>query len=543
MLIRTPVFMFVCFLSFVATWHTSYSNGYADEPAELLAKYATVRLSAADLDLTPTERRVVSILIEAAKEMDAVFWKQACGDRDELLASIKDVRLRQFAEINYGPWDRLDNNRPFVDGVGAKPTGARFYPHDLTVKEFESYVKNHPERASSLRDLYTVVRRGKNGELQAIPYHLAYPDETSGAASLLEKAAATTEDAEFAKYLRARAAALRTDKYQASDMIWMDMKQNRIDVVIGPIETYEDRLFGRKAAHECYVLVKDMTWNKRLERYAEMLPELQKSLPVPAEYKKEKPGAKADLYAYDVVYYAGDCNAGSKTIAINLPNDEEVQLKKGSRRLQLKNAMRAKFDRILLPIGNVLISEEQRKHLQFHAFFGNTMFHEVAHGLGVKYTIDGKRTVRESLRDVYSALEEGKADILGLYMLTKLSEQGELKEGELMDYYVTFLAGIFRSVRFGASSAHGRANMIRFNFFKEKGAFRRGTDGLYRVEFDAMQTAMTELSRRILVLQGEGDYRAASQFVEEMGFVGPGLQADLERVSARGVPVDVVFDQ
>jgi hypothetical protein len=539
MLKRTSVFL----LGFVATWIGPTSTGYTDRPAELLAKYATVRLSAADLDLTPTERRVVAILIQAAKEMDAVFWKQAYGNRDELLSSIMDVRLRRFAEINYGPWDRLDNNRPFIQGFAAKPTGAGFYPPDLTMKEFESYVKNHPDHAAALRDLYTVVRRSKNGELQAVPYHLAYPAETARASSLLEKAAATTEDAEFARYLRARAEALRSDDYRASDMIWMDMKQNRIDVVIGPIETYEDRLFGTKAAHECYVLVKDMTWSKRLERYAEMLPDLQKGLPVPDEYKREKPGAKADLYAYDVIFYAGDCNAGSKTIAINLPNDEEVQLKKGSRRLQLKNAMRAKFDRILLPIGNVLIAKEQRKHLKFYAFFGNTMFHEVAHGLGVKYTIDGKRTVRESLRDVYSALEEGKADILGLYMLTKLSDQGELEEGELMDYYVTFLAGIFRSVRFGTSSAHGRANMIRFNFFKKTGAFQRGPDGLYRVEFDAMQTAVTELSRRILVLQGDGDYQLASRFVEEMGFVGPGLQADLERVNARGVPVDVVFDQ
>ena len=522
---------------------TQRSRLRAQTPDQLLAKYATVRLDADELDLTVSERRVIVRLIEAAKAMDDIFWKQAYGDRAALLRSIDDPKLRRFAEINYGPWDRLDNNRPFIEGFAAKPMGAQFYPTDLAKEQFEEYVAKHADQESALRGLYTVVRREKGGQLAAIPYHETFPEETRRAAKLLEQAAGITEDKVFAEYLRARAKALRTDDYQASDMLWMDMKKNHLDVVIGPIETYEDRMFGTKAAHECYVLVKDMEWSKRLEQYAELLPDLQKGLPVPEKYRQEKPGAKADLNVYDVIYYAGDCNAGSKTIAINLPNDEEVQLQKGSRRLQLKNSMQAKFDRILLPIGDIVIAEDQRKHLKFHAFFGNTMFHEVAHGLGVKYTIDEKQTVREALRDVYSPLEEGKADILGLYMLTTLAEQGKLEEGELMDYYVTFLAGIFRSVRFGASSAHGRANMIRFNFFKETGAFERSDEGVYRVDFDGMQKAMTELSRKILILQGDGDYDAASKFVDSMGFVGPELQADLERVNQRGVPVDVVFDQ
>ena len=243
------------------------------------------------------------------------------------------------------------------------------------------------------------------------------------------------------------------------------------------------------------------------------------------------------------MYYAGDCNAGSKTIAINLPNDDEVQLKKGSRRLQLKNAMRAKFDRILVPIGDLLMVKDQRKHITFTAFFSNTMFHEVAHGLGIKNTINGKGRVRESLRELAGSLEEGKADILGLYMVTQLFESGGLKEGELMDYYVTFMSSIFRSIRFGASSAHGRANTLRFNFFKEHDAFTRDDTGRYRVNFEKMKTAMTLLGQKILKIQGDGDYLAATQFMDEMGSVHETLRADLERVNRAGIPVDVVFEQ
>ena len=268
-----------------------------------------------------------------------------------------------------------------------------------------------------------------------------------------------------------------------------------------PIETYEDKLFGYKAAHECYVLIKDLEWSGRLEKYAALLPELQKKLPVEEKYRSEVPGSDSDLNAYDVVYYAGDCNSGSKTIAINLPNDEQVQLQKGTRRLQLKNAMQAKYDRIMVPIADTLLIPEQRKHITFDAFFANTMFHEVAHGLGIKYTITDKGSVREALRDTASSLEEGKADILGLFMVSQLIDSGDLPDAELMDYYVTFMAGIFRSVRFGASSAHGKANMIRFNFFKEQGAFIRQDDGRYRVNPEGMGQAI-DAYRKIADLAG-----------------------------------------
>ena len=336
---------------------------------------------------------------------------------------------------------------------------------------------------------------------------------------------------------------LVTDDYQESDFAWMDVKTNPIELVIGAIETYEDRLFGYRAAYESYVLIKDQEWSERLSRFAGFLPELQRGLPVPDAYKAETPGTDSDLNAYDVIYYAGHSNAGSKTIAINLPNDEEVQLQKGTRRLQLKNAMQAKFEKILDPINHVLIAEEQRAHVSFDAFFANTMFHEVAHGLGVKNTIDGKGTVREALLDVASSMEEGKADILGLYMISRLHAAGELGDTDLRDNYVTFMAGVFRSIRFGASSAHGKANMVRFNFFEEHGAFVRDTEkGTYSVDFDRMEEAMSALSELLLTLQGNGDYEGALALTNS-GVIGAQLQQDLDRLTHANIPVDIVFNQ
>src|SRR5690606_22459770 len=280
----------------------------------------------------------------------------------------------------------------------------------------------------------------------------------------------------------------------------------------------------------------------RLEKYAAFLPELQRNLPVDAEFKQETPGSDADLNAYDVIYYAGDCNAGSKTIAINLPNDEQVQLQKGTRRLQLKNAMQAKFDQILVPIAAILVDSAQRGNVTFDAFFANTMFHEVAHGLGIKNTLTGKGTVREALKEHASALEEGKADILGLYMITQHLEKGEL-EGSEVDYITTFMAGIFWSVHFGASSAHGVANMIRFNYFLEQGAFQRQENGTYRADYEKMKAAADSLSRLILTLQGNGDYAGVAKLVEEKGRIPAQLQSDLDRLGEAGIPVDVVFEQ
>ncbi len=506
---------------------------------ELLSQYTSFRLTTDLSVLSENECRMLPHLFAAADEMESIFWKQAYGDRDELLESIDDPALREYAKINYGPWDRIGGNAPFIDGIPDKPAGANLYPRDMSRDEFEAAAAQNP----SLADLYTMVVRDADESLEAIPYHEVFAEEMQRASEELLAAAEFADEPGLRNYLTLRAQALVTGDYFESDMAWMDMKDNRIEMVVGPIETYEDALFGYKAAAEAFVLIKDMSWSERLSRYAQLLPMLQEGLPVPQEYKQETPGTDSDLNAYDAIYHAGDTNAGSKTIAINLPNDEQVQLAKGTRRLQLKNSMQAKFDKILVPISEVLIAEDQREHVTFDAFFGNTMFHEVAHGLGIKNTLDGSTTVRGALKEHASALEEGKADILGLYMVSALMDAGEL-DGDIRDNMVTFLAGIFRSVRFGASSAHGRANMIRFNYFLEMGAFSRDAEtGMYSADYDKMIEAMNALTEKILRFQGDGDYEGVAAFVADYARVPQQLQADLDRLAEEGIPVDIVFEQ
>jgi hypothetical protein len=534
----------LAFVAIVALVATACGNKTTEQPKEdpvqqtnLSDKYAEYTLTTDISHLSDNEREMLRLLFEAADIMDGLFWQENYGDNAELIARIGDnPDLIKMATIAYGPWDGLDGNKPFVEGIGEKPAGAQFYPADMTEEEWEAF--NDPNKTSQ----YTMIVRDENGALKCVWYHDYFAEQIKKAASLLDDASELAGDEEFAEYLKLRAKALRTDDYFESDMQWMDVRNNNIDMVIGPIENYTDARYGIKASHEAFILVKDQEWTKQLARYAQFVPELQKQLPVPEEYKKEVPGSDVDLAAYDVVYYAGDCNANSKTIAINLPNDERVQLQRGTRKLQLKNAMQAKFEKILEPISEVLMTPESMEHIKFDAFFANVMFHETAHGMGIKNTITGKGTVREALGNQYNALEEAKADVLGLYLVTKLAEMGEYTNTTMEDNYTTFMAGIFRSVRFGAASAHGKANMLTFNYFQNEGAFVRNEDGRYAIDFEKMKVAVEKLAGDILKHQGDGDYEATKAWMGEMSVIKPELQADLDRVNEAGIPVDIYYN-
>lgn len=526
----------IFFFILIGATNAMFAGKPIDSIALKLSSYKTVKLTADLNDLEMEEKEGLKHLIQASELIDQIFRMQAYG-HNILADTIMDPNTVKFMQINYGPWDRLDNNKPFIKGIGPKPLGANFYPEDMRKSEFDSL--NDPLKNSP----YTIIVR-EDGALKVLKYSEAYQQMLLEASNLLRNSANFFKDSMFKLYLKSRADALLSNDYDESDRLWLDMKDNRFDIIIGPIETYEDKLFGIKTAFESYVLVKDMEWSKRLEKYIAYLPELQKGLPVDKKYKADLAGSSSQLNAYDIIYYAGDCNSGSKTIAVNLPNDEKIQEEKGTRRSQFKNVIKSKFDFIMMPIANELIAPDQRKHVTFNAFFSNTMFHEVAHGLGIKNTINGKGTVQQSLGSYYSALEEGKADILGLYMITQLYDKKVLQEGELMDYYVTFMAGIFRSVRFGAASAHGQANMIRFNYFLEQGAFvKDAKTGFYSINFEKMKSAMTSLSAIILKLQGDGDLEGVKKLIAEKGVIKDELKKDLEKLSSKNIPVDLVFDQ
>jgi len=511
-------------------------NQQAKLSLDSLAIYSSYELKTDLSMLNDSEKQALKLMIEAANIMDELFWQQAFGDK-KLMDTITNDTLRQYAYINYGPWDRLNDNKPFINGYGTKPAGANFYPQDMTKEEFEQW------QDTNKTSQYTMIRRDENGKLKAIFYHEYFKEQLQKAANLLNQAASLIKDKNFSKYLSLRAQALITSDYQLSDMAWLDSKTSKIEFIIGPIESYEDGLFGYKTSFESFVLIKDVDWSKQLEKYGKLLPTLQKSLPVKEEYKKEMPGSLGDINVYDAIYYAGDCNAGSKTIAINLPNDEDVQLKKGTRKLQLKNVMQAKFDLIVIPISELLLDKSIVSNVTFNTFFQNVMFHEVAHGLGIKNTINNNGTVREALKELYSPIEEAKADITGLFLVQKLRDMGEITDGKLEENYASFVASIFRSIRFGAASAHGIANMLEFNFLLDEGAITKNNEGKYTIDFEKMKNAVSKMTEKIITIQANGDYDAAKKWIDEKGKISADLQKDLNKLNESKIPVDIVFQQ
>ena len=522
----------------VASTLFSCSTQQQESPMKAkVEEYAQVELKS-DLvnNLNDKEKELVKIFFQVGEITDDLFWQQTFGDKSQL-DTITDSYAKEFAMIHYGAWDRLDNNKPFLAGYGEKPAVCNYYPHDITAEEFDAF------EDANKNSWYTVIRRNEDGSLKSVWYHEAYAEEIGRICALLEKAVTLAEDPGLENYLEKRIEAFKTDDYLESDLAWMDMKDSKIDFVTGPIESYDDKFQETKASYESFILLKDEARSKDLAKFVAMLPALQKELPCAPEYKTFVPGTSSDLNVYDAVYYAGDCNAGSKTIAINLPNDERVHALKGTRRLQLRNSMKAKFDKILMPIGQLIVTPEQQKYLNFDAFFWNVTFHEVAHGLGVKQTINTNESVDAVMGTEKTSWEEAKADILGLFMVTKLIEMGEITNITAEDAIATYIAGILRSVRFGAASSHGKANMMCFNYMEKAGAFSRDAKGQYVIDFGKAKEAMNGWAALILQTQGDGNVEFATKYRAENGLITPALQADLDKINGAGIPRDITFIQ
>ncbi|EGC40537.1 hypothetical protein DICPUDRAFT_73875 [Dictyostelium purpureum] len=509
---------------------------YCKNVKDLLNQYSEFKLEANIDHLNEDDKKMLNYLFKVSDIMDDIFWLESIGEKSDFLKSIKSKDEKEYAKINYGPWDKF-TEKPFINGYGKKPKGAKFYPDDITEKEFDQ-LKNKEKDS-----WYTLLKRNKHGQLYTKWYHEEFADQIKKAASLLESASKYSTNQSFKNYLKLRAKALRTDEYYESDIAWMDLTNNTIDFIVGPIESYADGFKGIKAAHSAQILIKDLDWSKRIEKYNGMLPQLQENLPVSSLYKQDQT-SKGDMYVYYLVYCRGDYNWGSKNIAINLPNDPNVQKVKGTRKLQLKNAMQAKYERILIPMANILVDESQLKHVVFDdGFFQNTMFHEVAHGFGVKFVVTNSSiSVRKALEETYSSLEEAKADITGIFFIQYLVNKGELKL-DIMDCYTSYLAGVLRSIRFGESTAHGLANMISYNFITEMGGFNKTELGKYRVDKDKMEKAVSELVKRIITIQGDGNKKVAQKFIEKYGYIKDELKEHLDTISKAGIPKDIVFDQ
>lgn len=530
-------FMAFAMLASVGCKNKTVAQDPVDELQQKVDEYAEFTLTTDLSVLSEKEKQLIPIFIQIGEIMDDLYWEQYFGTENrKALDTLSDPAMKAFAMIQYGAWDRLDSEKPFIPGFAERPLGANFYPADMTVAEFDALMD--PMKTSQ----YTILRR-ENGSLKVIPYHEAYAEQLAKVDELLGQAIDLAEDPGLKNYLTERRKAFQTDDYFASDMAWMDMKQSKLDFVVGPIENYDDALFGYKTSYEAFILVKDESWSNDLAKFVKMLPDLQKQLPCDPKYKQEVPGTESDLNVYDVIYYAGDCNSASKTIAINLPNDERVQLKKGARRLQLKNAMQAKFENIMMPIAKMFVCDDQIDNVNFNAFFSNVCFHEVAHGLGIKNTVNGKGNLREALKNQYSAWEEAKADICGLFLTTTLIEKGEITNCSVEDAYVTFIAGILRSVRFGATEAHGIANMMCFNYLQDNGAFTRNADGKYVVNVEKAKAAMESWAALILRVEGEGDYDFAKDYASKNGVIRADLQKDLDAIRDARIPRDIRYNQ
>jgi hypothetical protein len=531
---------------FICVLFIFLSTGYSEKREDSMLQDAIKQFAPTVLKfdaslLDDRQMKVLEKLYQAAKIMDDLFLEQVYSGNKELKKSLElsaDEAEREYFKIMFGPFDRLEHNKPFI-GNKKKPLGANFYPEDMTKEEFNAWIEAHPEDKGAFTSEFTVIRR-EDDKLVAIPYSEYYKEPLTKASQLLNEAAEYADNPSLKRYLLTRAKAFLSNDYYESDMAWMDLKDHAIEVVIGPYEVYEDEFFNYKAAFECFLTIKDPEESKKLSIFAKYLSEIEQNLPIPDKYKNFDRGSESPIMVVQEVFSAGDTKAGVQTLAFNLPNDERVREAKGSKKVMLKNMHEAKFEKQLIPIAQKVLDKSQIEYVSFDAFFNHTLMHEISHGVGPgKIKINGRETeVKNELKETYSKLEECKADVLGMYNNKFMVDKGIYSESDLKPMWSTFLAGIFRSVRFGINEAHGAGNAIIYNYLLEKGAyvFDESTETV-KVNYDIIYEKVRELAERILRIQAEGDYEASVALIDKYAYESPSLKRMVAKL--KDLPVDI----
>lgn len=511
-----------------------------------LDQFAPVTVSFDESLLDADQRRVVKELVEASRHLDYIFRLQAWRgnpDAASLLPQADDpesAAMREYYGIMYGPWDRLTGEEAFIAGVGHKPHGAGFYPEDMTREEFGEWIAAHPDDEAAFKSEYTIIQRGPDGGLQAVPYREAYPAHLEAASDNLLAAAERASNPTLKRFLELRAGSLLSDDYYDSDVAWMRMSGNLIEPTLGPYENYEDKLFGYKVSYESFIGLKDPVESERLAGLVANLPALEAALPIPDEHKYLDRAFTSPISVVALIYAAGETRAAIQTIAFNLPNDPRVREVEGSKKVMLRNVIDAKFETILKPIAEQVLVPEQAAKISVDPYFTRVLMHELAHGLGPDYvTGQPDLTARQSLKDRYAAMEEAKADAVGTNSLRVLTRRGVYDEAFLEEVYIDHVADMFRCVRFGITEAHGLGCLTQFNFLRDRGAITYDeATGLFAADLEIIPVAIAEMAHVYLMMQATGSYAGAGQFIERYGTISPEMQGALDRL-AQTVPVDI----
>ncbi|WP_282125336.1 Zn-dependent hydrolase [Marinifilum flexuosum] len=541
-MIRNSIFLFGLIVSMVFAVSCQPEKKAEDKKTgdtviqRKLANYAEVKLSADLNSLSSQQIKLFSHLIKAADAIDDIYWMQAYGDKNALLNGIEDPDMKQYAKINYGPWDRLDGFKPFTEDFPPRPLGIGFFPADINQEEF--FQLNNDEKYSA----FTNLTRDGNGKLKVVPFNIAYSSQLQLASDHLKEAAKLAESDDFKQYLIQRANDLTSDNFTKSDKLWLDLSNNQLDFIAGPIVNTEDHLIWTKYSYGAFILLRDNECTNNVSKYASLLPFLQQNLPVDEKLKAESVSSKANLSIYNVLYNSGYCNAGNKLIGLNLPVG--LQNASDAKRVYFKNVMQAKFNKILNPISKLIIDEKQRKHVNFESFFLNTIFFELTSGIDITNTINGNGDVKDALKEHYNVINELKNDVLRMYLLNQVHDMRQIEEIDMLDNYVTYMADVFRSIRFGVTDAQGVANMIRFYYFQEHEAFKyHKNTGTYKINDYKMEKAIESLAKMVLEIQGNGDYAAADKLIKDKGYIRNELLQDLYRIQRAKIPKDLTYDQ